>query len=124
MSNFGIRQTFRTQPISRKVGRSKLQDNKDIEEKTEIVNETTNIFESQNNVFSNRAVNRSSVQKPLLTPIGNASASSSDSNKSSNSSNDELITLSDNINKRKLVSARIKLMKNHNRGVTRSEDYL
>jgi len=126
MSTFGIRQTFRTQSISRKVARSSPQQNKDEDKDSQKQNNEVedNIFESQSSFFSNRLNQKGLVQQPNLTPIGSVSSSSSSSSSlssSSSSSKTDTPTVRDND---KMISARIKLMKNHIRAVTRSEDHM
>lgn len=119
MSTFGIRQTFRTQSISRKVARSSppqdKNEDKDSQKQNNKVEE--NIFESQSSFFSNRLNQKGLVQQPRLTPVSSVSSSSS----SSSSSKTDTPTVRDND---KMISARIKLMKNHIRAVTRSEDHM
>ena len=135
MSTFGIRQTFRTQPISRKIARTDMakkedsKPNQDSSSTQSQSNPNENLFETNQNYFVNRVLNRSSsssssssssVQKPLLTPINQVNQTPlSQSNKSTQPTQAEKEVINS-----KMVSSRISLMKSHNRAVTRSEDHM
>jgi len=130
--SFGIRHTFRTQHISRKIARTNQQDSKDEDSVTNLTDigdnsdNSDNIFESNQNFVSN-VLNRGGVQKPISSRSVSISSSSSLSSSSSSSSSDSDVSTatkpkgSKNSN---LVSARLNLLKTHNKGVTKSEDHL
>lgn len=123
MSTFGIRQTFRTQSISRKIARSTdvSQKNDNSQNQTSQLDSNENLFDSNQNHFVNRVLNRSSssVQKPSLLPINKSSSSSS------SSSDSILLTQSERERyNAKMVSSRISLLKSYNKAVTRSEDHM
>lgn len=127
MSTFGIRQTFRTQSISRKIARSDVTQRNDDSQtsqtsQTSQLDSNENLFDSNQNHFVNRVLNRSSssVQQPALLPINQLSSSSSSSSKEP-----VVLTQSEReIYNAKMISSRISLLKSHNRAVTRSEDHM
>lgn len=106
--SFGIRQTFRTQSISRKVARTNTTERQDsVESKTD-KSDTDNIFESNQNFFVNNVVNQSNRSNLYdLTTI-----------ESRNDTNDRNTKKTSS-----LLGARLNLLKNHNKGVTKSEDH-
>lgn len=119
--SFGIRHTFRTQHISRKIARTNQQDNKEEDTLTNITDVVSdnneNVFESNQNFVSN-VLNRS-IQKSIS--ISSSSSSNDSLNEvPSRSSESTVRTSKKNSN---LVSARLNLLKNHNKGVTKSEDH-
>lgn len=139
MSTFGIRQTFRTQPISRKIARTDISKKSEDSESsleaslklnTSLTSENVNLFDNNQNYFVNHVLNRSStVQNPVLNPVNQSISQSL--NKSVNQKNTELNTnlnSNDKLEKEKItskmVSSRISLMKSHNRAVCRSEDHM
>lgn len=132
MSTFGIRQTFRTQPISRKIARTDVTPkNDDSQNQTPQTLQTPidsneNLFDSNQNHFVNRVLNRSSssVQQPALLPINQSSLSSLSSSSSSSSDTFSLTQSEKEMHNAKMVSSRISLLKSHNRAVTRSEDHM
>lgn len=117
--SFGIRQTFRTQHISRKIARTNKQENdEDVDVTNTILNfvkekNENNVFDKNQN-FVNNVLKRSQPQTPVLTSISSVLSVNDLVNSSVKNSNNK------NSN---LVSARLNLLKNHNRGVTRSEDH-
>lgn len=128
MSTFGIRQTFRTQPISRKIARTDMskkeesQLTQDSSYNQPQSNPNENLFETNQNYFVNRVLNRSSsssssVQKPLLTPINQVNQTEPVQSSQPTQSEKEVLNA-------KMVSSRLSLMKSHNRAVTRSEDHM
>ena len=134
--SFGIRHTFRTQHISRKIARNRQQDNKQEETFTDIGNvlNNDNVFESNQNFVNNvlnKSQNRVQISSSSSSSSSNSSSSSSSSSSFSSSSSSSSLYENDtsNINRTSksknsnLVSARLNLLKNHNKGVTKSEDH-
>jgi len=128
--SFGIRHTFRTQHISRKVARNNQQNiNADEENSSKLSKieennsniSNTNVFDGNQNYFVNNVLNRSQtkVQNPLLVSV------SSNYKNDQNDQKDNLLENSKNLKSKNsnLVSARLNLFKNHNRGVTKTEDH-
>jgi hypothetical protein len=109
--SFGIRQTFRTQSISRKVARTNSTEKDSVELKTEKSNNTDNIFESNQNFFVNNVVNRTNLYNLSdLNKNTTTSESINDTNRNVKKTSSRL-------------GARLNLLKNHNKGVTKSEDH-
>lgn len=128
--SFGIRHTFRTQHISRKVARNNQQNRNADEENSSKLSKieennsnisNTNVFDGNQNYFVNNVLNRSQtkVQNPLLVSV------SSNYKNDQNDQKDNLLENSKNLKSKNsnLVSARLNLFKNHNRGVTKTEDH-
>jgi hypothetical protein len=128
--SFGIRHTFRTQHISRKVARNNQQNRNTDEENSSKLSKieennsnisNTNVFDGNQNYFVNNVLNRSQtkVQNPLLVSV------SSNYKNDQKDQKDNLLENSKNLKSKNsnLVSARLNLFKNHNRGVTKTEDH-
>ena len=116
-NNFGIRQSFRTQPISRKFARTVKRENK---EQDPNANGNDNVFDNGNNFFV------SNMPRPFLSSSASSSTSSSVSSSSSSSSSTPLVPSDVPLPRpnRTKMNANLTQMKNYNRAVTKSADHL
>lgn len=123
-SNFGIRQTFRTQSISRKMARNKS--NRLNENETnvqELDNKEENLFENGNNFFVNNVLNRQSTNLGSSVRISQVSQVSQKSQSQSQSSSSQS-NHKNPARREKMISARINTMKNYSKAVTKSADHM
>jgi len=121
MSNtFGIKQSFRSQPIARKFARNSLSNNST--ENNSQQSSEVNIFENGNSSFASDVLNRKSGNVGNVGNVENVGnvikISSSTSNKNSYQDEPDKPVI------RKLVNARLLHMKNYNKAVTKSADHM
>ncbi len=122
--NFGIRQSFYTQPISRKMAKNSSSNASNASNVTVVPeNNDENIFENGNNYFINNVLNRSDSNSVRIS----SSSSSSSSSVSNNNSSLTSLSPNDESNgsgiRQKMVSARLNTMLNYKRAVTKSADH-
>lgn len=110
MSNFGIKQSFRSQAIARKFARTSVSH----ESSDNSNEEKENVFEVGNNTFASSVLNKKNgtVQISSVTPRPLSS--------SNTLTQDEI----DKPINRKFGNARLLHMKNYNKAVTKSADHM